>query len=81
MHHQNQIMCNYVISRVIQPERLVDKKLHSLNSNLLPDVIESFKELGLQRGPLKLVKPQFETPLPPLKLAVRVLYTLSLRIV
>lgn len=55
---------------VIEPQRLIDHKLYSLNSNLLPDIIQSYEELRIKKGPLKLIQPQFETPLPSLKVAV-----------
>jgi len=55
---------------IIEPNRLIDHKLYSLNSNLLPDVMAAYEELGVKKGPLKLIQPQFETPLPPLKVAV-----------
>jgi hypothetical protein len=60
-----------LIFRVVEPNRLIDHKLYSLNSNLLPDVLTAYDELGVKKGPLKLIQPQFETPLPPLKVAVR----------
>ncbi|CAL8102765.1 unnamed protein product [Orchesella dallaii] len=55
---------------VIEPQRLIDQKLYSLNSNLLPDIIAAYDELRMKKGPLKLIQPQFETPLPSLKVAV-----------
>ncbi|XP_035709595.1 intraflagellar transport protein 52 homolog isoform X2 [Folsomia candida] len=55
---------------VIEPNRLIDHKLFSLNSNLLPEVLQAYDELGVKKGQLKLIQPQFETPLPPLKVAV-----------
>jgi intraflagellar transport protein 52 len=55
---------------VVEPNRLIDPVLYSLNSNLLPEVVHAFEELSVKKGPLKLIQPQFETPLPPLKVAV-----------
>lgn len=49
---------------------MFDMKLHSINNDLLPDVIECYEELNIKYEPLKLIKPKFEIPLPPLQLAV-----------
>jgi len=59
------------MSRVIEPIRLIETKMYSLNSALLPEILRSYDELGIKKGPLKLIQPQFETPLPGLKVAVR----------
>lgn len=55
---------------VIEPQRLIDQKLYSLNSNLLPEIVQAYEDLRIKKGPLKLIQPQFETPLPSLKVAV-----------
>lgn len=39
----------------------------NLDTNMIPKVLESFQELGVKHEPLKLIPPQFETPLPPLQ--------------
>lgn len=49
---------------------MFDIHLHSINTNLLRDVIKIYDKLGVQYEPLKIIKPQFEIPLPPLQLAV-----------
>lgn len=49
---------------------MFDMRLHSINNDLLPDVIACYEHLNVKYEPLKLIKPQFEIPLPPLQLAV-----------
>lgn len=49
---------------------MFDMRLHSVNNDLLPDVIACYDQLNVKYEPLKLIKPQFEIPLPPLQLAV-----------
>ena len=39
----------------------------SLDTNFIPRVLESYQELGVKHEPLKLIPPQFETPLPALQ--------------
>lgn len=51
-------------------KKMFDMHLHSINTNLLKDVIAAYEKLGVQYEPLKIIKPQFEIPLPPLQLAV-----------
>lgn len=51
-------------------KKMFEMHLHSINVNLLRDVINTYAKLGLQYEPLKIIKPQFEIPLPPLQLAV-----------
>lgn len=41
-----------------------------LDGRLIGDVIGLYDELGMKREALKLIQPKFETPLPPLQLAV-----------
>lgn len=50
---------------------MFDMRLHSINNDLLPEVISCYEQLNIKYEPLKLIKPQFEIPLPPLQLAVR----------
>lgn len=50
---------------------MFDMRLHSINNDLLPEVIACYDQLNVKYEPLKLIKPQFEIPLPPLQLAVR----------
>lgn len=49
---------------------MFDMRLHSINNDLLPDVIACYERLNVKYESLKLIKPQFEIPLPPLQLAV-----------
>ncbi|EAT45586.1 AAEL003132-PA [Aedes aegypti] len=51
-------------------KKLFDMGLHSINNDLLRDVINTYEKLDVQYEPLKIIKPQFEIPLPPLQLAV-----------
>jgi len=44
--------------------------MYSLNSALLPEVLKAYDELSVKKASLKLIQPQFETPLPSLKIAV-----------
>lgn len=62
-------------------KKMFDIHLHSINTNLLRDVIKVYDKLGVQYEPLKIIKPQFEIPLPPLQLAVSFLSRLSLFII
>lgn len=50
--------------------KMFDMSLHSINNNLLRDVISAYEKLDVKYEPLKIIKPQFEIPLPPLQLAV-----------
>ncbi|XP_077283625.1 intraflagellar transport 52 [Arctopsyche grandis] len=49
---------------------MFDMHLFSFNYNNVPDAIELYSLLGLKHEPLKLIKPQLETPLPVLQVAV-----------
>ncbi|TRY80327.1 hypothetical protein TCAL_10174 [Tigriopus californicus] len=50
--------------------RLFDTKLYSISTSMLPASINAYAELSVKHEPLKLITPQFETPLPPLQAAV-----------
>ena len=50
--------------------RLISKDLFQLNNKVLVEVIKAYDLMQMEREPLKLIKPQFETPLPPLQPAV-----------
>lgn len=52
---------------------MFDMRLHSINNDLLPEVISCYDQLNIKYEPLKLIKPQFEIPLPPLQLAVKLI--------
>lgn len=49
---------------------MFDTRLHSINNDLLPEVISCYEQVNVKYEPLKLIKPQFEIPLPTLQLAV-----------
>jgi len=49
---------------------LFDHSLHGIGTSLVPDALEAYEHLGVEHEPLKLVTPQFESPLPPLEPAV-----------
>uniref|UniRef100_A0A8W7JBN4 Intraflagellar transport 52 n=1 Tax=Anopheles albimanus TaxID=7167 RepID=A0A8W7JBN4_ANOAL len=51
-------------------KKLFDMSLYSISNDLLRDVISTYEKLDVQYEPLKIIKPQFEIPLPPLQLAV-----------
>lgn len=51
-------------------KRMFNMQLHSINMKSLRDVINTYTKLGVQYEPLKIIKPQFEIPLPQLQLAV-----------
>ena len=44
--------------------------MYSINMDTVPLVLEAYKELNLKHEPLRLITPEFETPLPPLQPAV-----------
>jgi intraflagellar transport protein 52 len=50
--------------------RLFDSNLFKFDTNLIPEAVSLYKDLGVKHEPLSLIPPQFETPLPPLKPAV-----------
>ncbi|XP_013774231.1 intraflagellar transport protein 52 homolog [Limulus polyphemus] len=50
--------------------KLFDNKLFSMDNTILPTVIRSYEQLNMKHEPLRLISPQFETPLPPLQPAV-----------
>lgn len=50
--------------------RLFKTRLYSISSGLVPAAIKSYTDLNVKHEPLKLITPQFETPLPPLQAAV-----------
>lgn len=51
-------------------KKMFDLNLNALTNNHLKDVIGTYEKLNIQYEPLKIIKPQFEIPLPPLQLAV-----------
>ena len=50
--------------------RLFNSRLFSISTAAVPRGITAYKELGIKHEPLRLITPQFETPLPPLQAAV-----------
>ena len=59
-------------SEEIPPDytRLFNSRVFSISTTALPRAIQACKELGVKHEPLRLITPQFETPLPPLQAAV-----------
>lgn len=52
-------------------KQMFDMTLCGLSNHLLKDVINAYQQLKVKYEPLKIIKPQFEIPLPALQLAVR----------
>jgi intraflagellar transport protein 52 len=50
--------------------KLFDETLFRFDTNLIPETIALYKQLGVKHEPLHLILPQFEMPLPPLQAAV-----------
>ena len=50
--------------------RLFNSRLFSISTAAVPRGITAYKELGIKHEPLRLITPQFETPLPHLQAAV-----------
>lgn len=50
--------------------RLTDDSLFTYNTNLVPEVVNLYKCLGVKPGPLTLIAPEFETPTLPLLPAI-----------
>jgi len=46
------------------------KRLFSISTSLVPPAIKAYEVLNVKHEQLKLITPQFETPLPPLQAAV-----------
>lgn len=59
---------NFLFSDYIH---LFNQKLYSLNMNCVPKVLEAYETLKIKHEPLRLITPQFNSPLPPLQPAVR----------
>merc|ERR1712080_698699 len=59
-------------SEEIPPDytRLFNSRLFSISTTAVPRAIQACKELGVKHEPLRLITPQFETPLPPLQPSV-----------
>ena len=50
--------------------RLFEQRLFSISTQLVPSAIRAYEQLGVKHEQLRLISPQFETPLPPLVAAV-----------
>lgn len=50
--------------------KLFDNSLFEFSPKLVPETLKLYEQLGVTHEPLKLITPQFETPLPPLQPAV-----------
>ena len=50
--------------------RLFEQRLFSISTQLVPSAIRAYEQLGVKHEQLRLISPQFETPLPPLAAAV-----------
>mmetsp|Transcript_19864 Transcript_19864/g.29167 ORF Transcript_19864/g.29167 Transcript_19864/m.29167 type:complete len:437 (-) Transcript_19864:1390-2700(-) len=50
--------------------KLLCEDLFRFDNNLIPEVIELYRELDVKHEPLTLISPEFECPLPPLRPAV-----------
>ena len=49
---------------------LFDLNMFKIDNNLVPEAIELYEKLNVKHEVLSIIPPQFETPLPPLQLAV-----------
>lgn len=50
--------------------KLFNQRLFSINTGCVPAAIQAYEDLNVKHEPLRLITPQFETPLPPLQAAV-----------
>lgn len=51
-------------------KKMFDLTMNALHNNHLRDIISTYEKLSVQYEPLKIIKPNFEIPLPSLQLAV-----------
>ncbi len=49
---------------------MFDRTLYKLDNNLVPEALELYEKVNVKHETLTIIPPQFETPLPPLQLAV-----------
>jgi intraflagellar transport protein 52 len=56
--------------------KLFNQRLFSINTGCVPAAIQAYQDLNVKHEPLRLITPQFETPLPPLQAAV-IIYCLT----
>ncbi|XP_022900592.2 intraflagellar transport protein 52 homolog [Onthophagus taurus] len=50
--------------------KLFNRKMYSMNTDLVPDAIKVYEKLGVKHQLLKVISPNFEAPLPSLQAAV-----------
>ena len=50
--------------------KLFNQRLFSINTGCVPAAIQAYEDINVKHEPLRLITPQFETPLPPLQAAV-----------
>jgi intraflagellar transport protein 52 len=55
--------------------KLFNQRLFSINTGCVPAAIQAYQDLNVKHEPLRLITPQFETPLPPLQAAVLVYFS------
>ncbi|XP_030764193.1 intraflagellar transport protein 52 homolog [Sitophilus oryzae] len=55
---------------VIDYTKLFDHKVYSMNTNLVPETLKLYDDLGVKHVPLKIITPKFEAPYPTLQAAV-----------
>lgn len=51
-------------------KKLFEMQLYSINNDRLHEVVSMYEKLGIEYENLKIIKPAFELPLPPIQLAV-----------
>merc|ERR1711988_1832505 len=51
-------------------QRLFNDSLFKFDTNLIPEAVALYEQIGVKHEPLSLIPPQFECPLPPLNPAV-----------
>ncbi|OAF69879.1 Intraflagellar transport protein 52 [Intoshia linei] len=74
----NALISNYPKTCLQQSDNIIlpssnqifDQNLNSVSNDLLPVVMKKYNELQIEHKNLSLIKPQFETPLPPLQPAI-----------
>lgn len=56
--------------------KLFNHHLYSIHTGIVSDAIAAYNELNVKHEPLKLITPQFETPLPILQAAASIFHHL-----
>ena len=49
---------------------LFNERLYKFDTDLIPETLDLYKQIGVKHEPLTLIPPQFETPMPALQAAV-----------